>query len=58
MDILVEPQLEPVHNVMVHLPGSKVSFRCECGCNVFHKKDKDDNKFICNACFAVYTGEK
>lgn len=57
MDILVELEKQPV-DVMVYLPGSKTSFRCECGCNVFHKKDKDENRFICNACYAEYVGEK
>lgn len=58
MDILVELEKQPVHNVMVYLPFSKASFRCECGCNVFHKKDKDESGFICNACYAEYVGEK
>lgn len=27
------------------------SFRCECGCNVFHKPDKNDaNLYMCNGC--------
>lgn len=41
-------------NVMVKVEGS--SFRCECGCNVFHHGERDDI-YICNACEARYIGE-
>ena len=43
-------------NIMVKINGE--SFRCDCGCNVFHKPDKDnENKYVCNSCYATYTGE-
>jgi hypothetical protein len=39
-----------------------VTFRCECGCNVFRKsiaKSKDGcHWYQCNSCRAVYVGEK
>jgi len=32
-------------------------FRCECGCNVFHKPDKTDLElFKCNSCGLQYRG--
>jgi hypothetical protein len=32
-------------------------FHCQCGCNVFHKYEDDDEIFICNCCNAEYSGE-
>lgn len=32
-------------------------FRCECGCNVFHKPTRRGNIYECNACGAWYAGE-
>ena len=31
------------------------TFRCPCGCNVFHKEE-DPNIYICNSCNAKYEG--
>lgn len=42
-------------NVMIFLGGSKRSFRCACGCNVFHKDG--ERHYICNSCGARYRGE-
>lgn len=36
--------------------GSKKSFRCSCGANVFTRYG--DTKFVCNGCQAHYIGEK
>lgn len=34
-----------------------VSFRCECGCNVFHKPDSSrPDVFRCNSCGAQWIG--
>jgi hypothetical protein len=30
------------------------SFRCICGCNVFHKRVGQPNKYLCNACPEEY----
>jgi hypothetical protein len=38
----------------VYLAGSKVSFKCSCGCNVFLKFG---NKYHCNACTSIFIGE-
>ena len=51
-------------DVMMYVGGSKTSFRCEgdgtepCGANVFRRKEGTENKYECNTCGAVYTGEK
>lgn len=42
---------------MLYINGSKTSFHCECGCNVFSKKPTKALKFICNSCGASYTVE-
>ena len=47
---------KPNNQVMVYVAGSKRSFRCDCGCNVFTKHQ--NNKMICNSCGTSYTGEK
>jgi hypothetical protein len=45
-----------LHQFMPKVNG--VTFRCECGCNVFHKPDKDDPElFECNSCQTWYRGE-
>lgn len=41
---------------MIYLTGSKTSFKCECGCNVFKNVD-GFKKYSCNACSANYIGE-
>ena len=38
-----------LHNFMLKLDGK--SFRCECGCNVFHKPDRKHLEiYECNGC--------
>jgi len=38
-----------LNEFMVRIGGK--SYRCGCGCNVFHKPDKDDlDLYECNAC--------
>ena len=33
-------------------------FSCDCGCNVFHKPDKDKlHIYKCNSCETIYTSE-
>lgn len=41
------------NNVMVYVGGSKTSFRCTCGCNVF--TPCGDHKYRCNSCETIYT---
>ncbi len=41
-------------NIMVKIDG-KV-FRCDCGCNVFHKPAYEMYIYECNACAAWYKG--
>ena len=41
-------------NSLVMVNGK--SFRCNCGCNVFHKGDIE-GIWICNACYTEYTDE-
>lgn len=45
-------------NFMLYVDGSELSFRCDCGGNVFQKVVAGKKpKFRCNSCDAVYTGE-
>ena len=48
-------KLEPVDR-MVKVNG--VIFHCDCGCNVFRHPVDCDTEYICNACGALYLGEK
>jgi len=41
---------------MLFLSGSKTSFRCTCGCNVFTQLS--ELKYRCNGCAATHTGER
>jgi hypothetical protein len=43
-------------NYMPKVEGK--SFRCECGCNVFHKEECDEHaeEFVCNACGQRFEG--
>ena len=42
-------------DVMLYLDGQdKLSFHCECGCNVFQKAKEDSSIRICNSCAIVY----
>lgn len=46
---------------MLYVGGSKTSFRCECGCNIFHsfkvrKGLHREERYECNACGQVYAG--
>lgn len=42
-----------IENFMPKVNGK--SFRCNCGCNVFHKPDdKDPDLYECNACGAWF----
>jgi hypothetical protein len=41
---------------MIYVDGSKKSFKCTCGCNVFRKRDEAE-VFACNACGTEYTSE-
>lgn len=47
---------DPNVDRMIYLNGSKVSFRCDCGCNVF--REYEYCKYRCNSCEATYTGSK
>lgn len=40
---------------MLYLDGSKQSYRCTCGCNVF--REVEPGVFTCNACQARYRVE-
>ena len=44
-----------LHQYMVKTEGG-ASFRCNCGCNVFHKYKGDDDIFICNSCNEEFKG--
>ncbi len=44
-----------IENFMPRVGGK--AFRCECGCNVFHKPDrKHPEIYECNGCEARYEG--
>ena len=42
-----------MHQFMPKVDGK--FFRCSCGCNVFHKRIGDDDRYICNACLNEFT---
>lgn len=48
-----QPEPEP-EAAMVFLNGSKQSFRCHCGCNVF--TTRPNSQYACNACDELYQG--
>ena len=39
--------------LMVRVAGK--TFRCFCGCNVFHTRDE---QYVCNGCGATYEGQR
>ena len=48
-------------DVMLYVAGSKHSFRCVCGANVFRKHSETISGvcyYECNGCEALYEGEK
>jgi len=49
---------EKLENFTIRLPDIKGFFRCQCGCNVFHKPDDTNlNLFKCNGCGVEYSSE-
>lgn len=59
-------QLEPVKDeygllkqIILYIGGSEDSFRCKCGCNVFHHPDKTRlDIYECNGCQNWYTSKE
>ena len=49
-------ELDPTDR-MIFLGGSKRSFRCMCGSNVFRQILNQPHRFVCNSCNATYTAE-
>lgn len=48
-----------VKNTMLYVDGSRTSYRCECGANIFHQPDdKEPERYKCNSCGAEYVAEK
>lgn len=43
---------------MFYVAGSKTSFRCHCGCNLFLINPTNPQQINCNGCDCVYEGEK
>jgi predicted SprT family Zn-dependent metalloprotease len=56
-DDLLRNEDGSLHQFLVKLGDKKESFRCECGCNVFHKRENEPERYICNSCDAEYIGE-
>lgn len=45
-------------NTMIYLNGrANPSFRCDCGCNVFHTYKEMPKHYFCNACGISFEGE-
>ena len=44
-------------DMLLHVAGSKIAFRCECGCNVF-RKGVTPGTYICNGCRERYFTEE
>ena len=59
-DTMKDEEIEVIPgDIMLYLNGSRKSFRCECGANVFHKvKYQGRELFRCNGCETLYNGEK
>lgn len=55
-DNIVRNEDGSVKSHMVRLPGQDRSFRCECGCNCFHKRIGEPTRYICNSCEVEYVG--
>lgn len=51
------PPIDTKKDYMLYLAGSKTSWRCECGCNVFRRTPAREKKYKCNSCGSVYVGE-
>ena len=47
-----------LQNITITLTGQKRFFRCDCGCNVFHKFTEESEQYFCNSCNVSYTAEK
>ena len=41
---------------MLYIGGSKTSFRCGCGCNVFRALKADPSRYKCNGCRSIWKG--
>lgn len=41
---------------MIYINGSKISFHCQCGCNIFIHEE-GTVRYTCNACGLEYEGE-
>jgi hypothetical protein len=50
-----ESSMPTARDMMLYVGGSKQSFRCECGANVFRLRD--DGRHECNGCGALYVGK-
>lgn len=52
----IPTETSPVREQESFMPRvNGLPFRCECGCNVFHKDG--EGRYCCNACPLVYAGE-
>lgn len=56
----METNGQPTGDTMLYVGGSKRSFRCECGCNVFRKtaETAESVKYKCNSCGETYSGDR
>lgn len=60
LDKVKQPPVEVVletRDQMLYVGGSKTSFRCSCGSNVF-RKVLGKSQYACNGCKDIYTGKK
>lgn len=46
--------MSAVKSIMIRERGADRSFRCSCGCNVFHHPEERTDRYECNACGAWY----
>lgn len=53
---MARERVQNARDVMLYVGGSKRSFHCDCGCNVF-RRIGETNRYRCNSCAAVYVGE-
>lgn len=54
-DLMPPPDQKP--GVMLYVGGSKLAFRCSCGCNVFTRAPDGGQHYYCNSCRSYYSGD-
>ena len=46
-----------MNNQSYWIKVDKKRFKCQCGCELFHHVDNDENTWQCNCCNVLYKSE-